>query len=137
VSVSYRESIFYLEKEDPSGITTLWQTIAVSSLIKRRTPADSAVGTVFGTRLKRPNWFARDCVLAVQSRREKYLCRMCWSKGGWRAIFRDSRICGPIHFAHAARPELRLDFIAPEFVPKSGPCVGAIYILCMIQLPGH
>jgi hypothetical protein len=45
------------------------------------------------TALKRPNWFARDCVPAAQSESEKYLRRMCSSKGEWLAIFRDSCPC--------------------------------------------
>jgi hypothetical protein len=43
--------------------------------------------------LRRPNWFARDCVTAAQSQSEKYLRRLCWSKGEWLAILQNSCPC--------------------------------------------
>jgi hypothetical protein len=45
------------------------------------------LNVVCTTPLKRPNWFARDCLLAAQSKGKKYLRRMCSSKGEWLAIF--------------------------------------------------
>jgi hypothetical protein len=45
------------------------------------------------TPLKRPDCFAPDCVRAAQSKSEKYLRRMCSSKGVWLAIFGDSCLC--------------------------------------------
>ena len=48
---------------------------------------------VFTTLLKRPNWFARDCAPAAQSESEKYLRRMCSSKGERPAILIDSCAC--------------------------------------------
>jgi hypothetical protein len=41
----------------------------------------------------RPNWFARDCVPTAQPRSEKYLRRICSSKGVWLAIFGDYCPC--------------------------------------------
>ena len=83
VCVSYRDSISYRENRETAG----WVMLQLCGKLMRF--ADGSKGEWLAilwlkvastTPHKRPNWFARDCVPAAQSKSEKYLRRICFVK---------------------------------------------------------
>ena len=81
VCVSYRTESS-TRRQSAGGVAALWLTSAVSNPIgKGEWLAILWLKVVLYDASQAPNWFTHDCVPAAQSESEKYLRRLCSSKG--------------------------------------------------------
>jgi hypothetical protein len=71
----------------------IWESSPFSYSDERRTPSDGRTENASFEAPSGPNWLARDCAPTAQSKGEKYLRRICSSKGKWMEISGDSCPC--------------------------------------------